>query len=657
MKTFGSYISQIGIAVWNINSFKKKINNFSYNKLHDENVLEILVQNRIFCLLETHHTADEVGALHIEQFKCHSICRPKPKNVKRYKPSGGLALYIHTSISPGVDILPEPGTESVFVKLKKNYFGLQNDLFICFSYCVPSSSKVLHREFMPDDLFEDLQAKLAKYEQRGDVLLFGDLNSRTSNMLEYLPNDSNEHVPCPPLYTDTEATFVRNSMDKTVNSYGKKFIELCKAVPLRILNGRKLGDLMGNFTCQNSRGSSVVDYGAVSPNLFKQIIHFRVGHFLPQFSDHSPVDISLRVNVTMAPPGSQYDYVAKPDKIRWSRELEQAFCNAIQSPDCKEAVQGFVSTGILPSQESVNQAAQFMTDILRHSSKIAGMPVRKGALPRHSARCDQRRRVQQPRWHGASCQEAFRKVQLTSKLLSQYPNNAYLRGKVFTESKEYKRVVKSKQKEFLSDIFDQLETVHNANPREYMQLVKSLRQGSFDKKSPSDTAGVEPQEWFDHFRQLLGSVQPETVQEERMREYIESHGASLSSELDCPIGREELIKCVRKLKNNKATGFDCVSNEMLKCSVETLHEPILLIFNTILQHGVYPTAWKDDILCPLFKSGSKTDCNNFRGLCISSNIGKLFKSILRVRLEEKCTAECLIPQEQCSGKTLHTFVE
>ena len=648
MKNF-TKLSQIGIAAWNINGFTKKINNFTYNKLHDENVLETLLKNKIFCLIETHHTADQVGSLHVEGYKNHSICRPKPCNVRRYKPSGGLSLYIHFSLVPGVAIMAEPGTESVFVQLKKEFFGLRNDIYVCFAYCVPSSSTVLHRDFMPDDLFEDLQTKLSKYDQRGDVIILGDMNSRTSCIREYLPNDSNEHVPAPPLYVDTEATFVRNSFDKVVNSYGRKFLDICKSVPLRILNGRKLGDLLGNFTCQNPRGSSVVDYGAVSPCLFQQVSHFRVGNFLPMYSDHSPIDISLNVNISLASQGPLYEYVRKPDKIKWSKELGDAFCNAMQSPACKEAVAGFLCTGILPNQSSVNGATQFITDILRQSAEIAGMPLRQGAVPRRQARSDQVRHLK-PRWHGTSCQEALRKVQLTSKLLASYPGNSFLRGKLFLESKEYRNIVKRKQKDFLSNIFDQLEHVHNANPREYMDMVRSLRQGSFDKKTPSDTAAIGPQEWFDHFQELLGSVRPETDQEQIMRDYITTHAASLSSELDNPISRDELLKCIRKLKNNKATGFDCISNEMLKYSTDTLSRPLLLLFNTILQHNIYPESWKNDILNPFFKSGVKTDCNNFRGLCIGSCLGKLFKSILRLRLEEKCEKDNLIPKEQCSGR-------
>ena len=36
-----------------------------------------------------------------------------------------------------------------------------------------------------------------------------------------------------------------------------------------------------------------------------------------------------------------------------------------------------------------------------------------------------------------------------------------------------------------------------------MQLIKSLRDGNFDKNTPDDTSGVSPTDWHSHFTNLL----------------------------------------------------------------------------------------------------------------------------------------------------------
>ena len=56
------------------------------------------------------------------------------------------------------------------------------------------------------------------------------------------------------------------------------------------------------------------------------------------------------------------------------------------------------------------------------------------------------------------------------------------------------------------------------------------------------------------------------------------------------------------------------------------------------------------MLGPIHKSGPKNDPNNFRGICVSSCLGKVFNSLLRNRLEKKCIDDNIIHQSQISGK-------
>ena len=78
--------------------------------------------------------------------------------------------------------------------MKKEFFGLNRDIYICFSYCVPSSSNVLHNPCMPDDIYDDLGEKLAKYAPMVDLIWMGDLNARTQTLLDYIPNESFTYV-------------------------------------------------------------------------------------------------------------------------------------------------------------------------------------------------------------------------------------------------------------------------------------------------------------------------------------------------------------------------------------------------------------------------------------------------------------------------------
>ena len=86
-------------------------------------------------------------------------------------------------------------------------------------------------------------------------------------------------------------------MDKGTNKYGQNLLELCKTVPLRICNGRKLGDILGSFTCYKWNGQSAVDYCAASPSLMDKIAQFKVHSFLPTLSDHLLFKLFIHLSV------------------------------------------------------------------------------------------------------------------------------------------------------------------------------------------------------------------------------------------------------------------------------------------------------------------------------------------------------------------------
>ena len=184
-------------------------------------------------------------------------------------------------------------------QVKKEFFNLQNDIYLCFAYCVPASSKVLQRDFMPDDVYDSLDGQLAEYSAPGELILMTDANARTLTGLDYIENEDNTHIPIPSpdIYeVDPIATYPRNNLDMGTNSYGERFLETCRKVPLRMCNGRKVGDLIGNFTCYHrNTGQSTVDYCAVSPELFQKVLFFLVSLVLPVCSDNTPISITLNL--------------------------------------------------------------------------------------------------------------------------------------------------------------------------------------------------------------------------------------------------------------------------------------------------------------------------------------------------------------------------
>ena len=666
--------SELLVQCWNIHGIFCNLNGFTYNKLNDPEFLEHTSKYHIFGLIETHHISEDIDQLQLLGFKCFQTCRKKQKVGRKH---GGLAVYVKENIIAGVQKVPTQGSETIVLKLKGDFFKLANDLYILFSYCVPSNSSFAVRtQFDP---FSDLEQKIASLGSGSSLICLGDYNARTGDMLDFIENEDNYDITLPSNYvTDTVATYARGNMDNTVNKYGESLISLCKSVPLRICNGRKLGDVLGSFTCFNWNGQSAVDYCMATHEIYKNITTFRVSNLIPTLSDHCSISFSLRINTEIPKLiPSDYQFIDKPARVKWDRKVASNFENIIQSSESKLFVQNFLKNGMVSKQECIDNATDFLSDFIVTSAIQAshnGLMLKtdiskKNPEPNWKFRKKNKQRKKiYPKWHDETCLSLKKRINQSSYLLRKNPKNSFLRDSLRSETKQYKKLVKSKQREYINQLFVDLDNLHSSNPKGYMDLVKSLRGGSFDKAVSDDTSFVTPCKWQEHFQSLLappvqtseaGAVNnmpgeniaaTDSMTEDAMREFVNQNSDNFKTEIDVKFTRSEILDGISSLDNNKASSFDRITNEMLKTGKLILAAPLLQLFNSILSSTFYPLKWKSDILTPLHKSAEKNDPNNYRGVSVSSCLGKLFNKLLQNRLENLCNKNKYICESQGSGK-------
>jgi len=56
------------------------------------------------------------------------------------------------------------------------------------------------------------------------------------------------------------------------------------------------------------------------------------------------------------------------------------------------------------------------------------------------------------------------------------------------------------------------------------------------------------------------------------------------------------------------------------------------LFNKILATGEFPDIWRNSIIVPVHKSGSKLDPTNYRGISLINVMYKIFSNIIYNRL-------------------------
>ena len=94
----------------------------------------------------------------------------------------------------------------------------------------------------------------------------------------------------------------------------------------------------------------------------------------------------------------------------------------------------------------------------------------------------------------------------------------------------------------------------------------------------------------------------------------------------------EVLNGINQLKLNKAPGIKCILNEFIIYAKDEIFEVLTTYFNLILSSGCIPDEWSIGIICPVFKKGSPSDPENYRGISVLSCLGKLFTLLLNNRI-------------------------
>ena len=245
----------------------------------------------------------------------------------------------YKNIRRGIGLLHNTCTEYQWLKLKKEFFHLQRDIYLCLAYISAKISSYSKKQ--NTDILEQIEQDIIhKYSNLGDIILTGDLNARTGTGLDYIKRDSASHIPISnDAYSVDVAVDDRCNKDDVLDSRGKELLELCIANKLRIANGRSFGDIHGKFTCHNYAGSSVVDYFIVSEHLLEDILSVHVSDFLPLSDCHCK--LSTKTLSSFVRECSSNNMQEMPQRYKWDSLSVGNFQNFFMQPNVQNEIKLF----------------------------------------------------------------------------------------------------------------------------------------------------------------------------------------------------------------------------------------------------------------------------------------------------------------------------
>ena len=168
----------------------------------------------------------------------------------------------------------------------------------------------------------------------------------------------------------------------------------------------------------------------------------------------------------------------------------------------------------------------------------------------------------------------------------------------------------------------ELKEFKSKNPREFWRkIANATSTNTDDKEIPVSTDRLGA-----YFESLL------TGSEVRSHA-VPPHNSETNPILDDPIEEEEVRAAISCLKKNKAPDLDGLSPTAFKLFNSDLISFTTILFNRLLEQGIFPDSWSSGAIKPIYKKGCKEDPNNYRGITLLPILSKLFTAILRERIQ------------------------
>ena len=121
-----------------------------------------------------------------------------------------------------------------------------------------------------------------------------------------------------------------------------------------------------------------------------------------------------------------------------------------------------------------------------------------------------------------------------------------------------------------------------------------------------------------------------------------------------PTSEKEIMELITDLIPKNSSGYDNLSNRLLKKLLPALIDPLTIVFNKSLAEGIFPEAMKKADVVPLYKSKDHQDSNNYRPISLLLTLSKLLEKIMYKRTYSFLESSGQIYKSQYGYRTAHS---
>ena len=579
----------------------------------------------------------------------------KPRKSDSSQPSGGVCIAVKHELLPFISPVECESKDLLLCKLSKNLFKTSQDVYLGCAYISPQGS-----DYSSYACFQDVEDEVVKmFSETNNILLLGDFNAHTQNKLDFIEtectdtdfitaNDNELLETVEQTLTNLDLPLNRITEDHSrLNDWGKYLLELCRNTQMIICNGR----FGATSTKCTSTWDTVIDYIICSPNILQCISCMNVLEFHPLLSDvHKPIDVSIkgfRNYTTGIDETTQHNN--KPNRYRvgpWDQSKGDEFKLNIDAENIimiNSCIDNF--NGNDEKQEQVNRILNKISTMFINSGyKTFG---KKTINPRNSNTRKRTKEEDTKPWYNTICRNKrviFNKARKKFQITKSKKDAEYMK-KV---GAEYRREVLLSHTTYADNIRMEVRKLRSkGNKQEYWKYCKG-------KQSNLSNLNVDFEKFTDFFKDL----NKDNTNQDDNELLHNANDTRRNEDLDKDITELEIKESIARLKNNKACGTDSIANEYIKSSSNLLMPMYVKLFNLIYNSGIIPQSWTSGIIKPIYKKKGKTDDpDNYRPITILSCLGKLFTSILNIRLTKYLDKNKIMGEEQIGFRDGYSTID
>lgn len=552
---------------------------------------------------------------------------------KRGRFSGGVQILVKKNIRKSIKF-EKKMDYGIYVKIDKNVTNLDKNLYVCGIYLPPEESP-----YEIKDVFENIERDFSDYLTNGYVLAIGDMNARTANLPDFITSSKGDKI-VDLLNSDSLIDpDPRYNMDNESNKFGKKLNTLCKKSDMLLLNGRTEGDIPGRCTYYGPNGSSTIDYAFISNDILSNVLYFHVKDVKIDISDHALIQLVFKADIHRESSHNKDNLNPLVQNYIWNNESAEMFKKTLNTEIFSSNISNILQKQYDLTDEGSDDLCKD-TSLLYKKAADTCLKMRNLKTKKQSKKKKKFTKLQDHEYN-----KLKKDLKSLGNLLRLYPKDPFIRGKLFYVKKNFGKLLKREIKAQKEEAMNKIQEMESKNPTLFWKFVNNI------KKKKENNEDIDVEVFYDYFKSLHEGINNKSLDKE-FRSKLEQlsdqfKGKQWVDILDKDISKNELIEASRKLKNNKACGFDNITNEMIKCSIEIMSTCLIKLFNHILHSEKYPASWSKGYINPIYKrKGDKSEPCNYRGITISSCLGKLFTYIINSRFNEFLLKNKILKNEQ-----------